>query len=202
MHRKPRLAFMARHGRNVVLLGAMLGVTSAAMAQGERSLPPVADQTTADDPDVADNDQLERAGHIASQPVRDVGFNKTKIPLVLQEAVSGPYATPKREDCRWISYELARLDQALGPDFDVEGKSKEDKIEQIAFAGGEMVVNSLLPFRGLVREISGAAPADRRKSAAVNAGLARRGYMRGLAQAKGCAPTAYAAGQEASPTTP
>ena len=190
MHRKPRLASMARHGCRVGLLGALFGMPSTGVSAQERA--PVADQTTADNPDVADNDQLERAGHIPSQPVRDVGIDKTKIPPVLQEAFDAPYATPKRQDCRWLNYELARLDQALGPDFDVT-KAKEDKVEQIAFAGGEMLVNSFIPFRGLVREISGAAPADRRMKAAVNAGLARRGYVRGLAQAKSCAPESLAA---------
>ena len=192
MDRKPRLALMTRHGRRVALLGAAIGLPAGTLsAQSPVSLPPVADQTTADDPDVADNDQLDRAGHIASQPVRDVGIGKTKIPPVLQEAFDAPYAVPKRQDCRWLNYELARLDQVLGPDFDVT-KAKEDKVEQIAFAGGEMIVNSVIPFRGLVREISGAAPADRRMKAAVNAGLARRGYVRGLAQVKSCAPTRYA----------
>jgi hypothetical protein len=37
-----------------------------------------------------------------------------------------------------------------------------------------------------VREISGAAPAERRLQAAVTAGVARRGYLRGQAAAKGC----------------
>jgi len=48
------------------------------------------------------------------------------------------------------------------------------------------VVNSLIPLRGLVREVSGAAPADRRLEAAIDAGLARRGYLRGLAVSRGC----------------
>jgi len=133
------------------------------------------------------DDTLERAGHIATQPVRDVGITKDRIPRVLQEAVDDTYAPPPRESCAWLNYELARLDQALGPDFDAEVEENEDKVERLALAGGEMIVNSIIPFRGLVREISGAAPAERRRLAAVNAGLARRGYIRGLAKAKDCA---------------
>ncbi|WP_231848707.1 hypothetical protein [Sphingobium sp. SYK-6] len=140
-------------------------------------------------------EELEKAGRIASQPARDVGISKRKVPPVLQEAVKKPYAVPRRQDCRWLNYELARLNQALGPDFDVEDKSDEDKVEQLAYAGGEMIVNSLIPFRGLVREISGAGPADRRRTAAINAGLARRGYLRGLATAKSCASSAMAAAE-------
>jgi hypothetical protein len=59
-------------------------------------------------------------------------------------------------------------------------------VTQLAEAGGAMVVNSLIPFRGIVREVSGAAAKERRMRAAVNAGLARRGYLRGLAATKGC----------------
>lgn len=135
--------------------------------------------------------RIEKAGDIAVQPVRDVGLTSSGIHPALSDAVVAPYKVPKRMDCRWLNWELARLNQALGPDFDIEDKPQEDKVERLAFAGGEMVVNSLIPFRGLVREISGAAPSDRRKAAAVNAGLARRGYIRGLAQTKSCPPASY-----------
>lgn len=170
--RPPRRGPNAARGLVLAVLALAAAWPPAAAAQGRDKTP--------------EEEDLERAGRIASQPVRDVGIAKGRIPLVLQEAVDRPYAPPRRQDCRWLAYELARLDQALGPDFDVDDKSEEDKVEQIAFAGGEMIVNSLIPFRGLVREISGAAPADRRKAAAINAGLARRGYIRGLAAAARC----------------
>ena len=51
---------------------------------------------------------------------------------------------------------------------------------------GRTVVNSLIPFRGLVREISGAAPAERRLNAAIQASFARRGFLRGVATGRGC----------------
>ncbi|MEK7111976.1 MAG: hypothetical protein AAB875_01485, partial [Patescibacteria group bacterium] len=62
----------------------------------------------------------------------------------------------------------------------------EDRTSKIAEGVGKSLVNSLIPFRGVVREISGAAPAERRLRAAIAAGLARRGYLRGMASAKGC----------------
>ena len=48
------------------------------------------------------------------------------------------------------------------------------------------MVNSLIPFRGIVREVSGAAPAERRLAAAIDAGFARRGFLRGVLSARGC----------------
>jgi len=178
MHRKPRLFRPRNDARAAALIAAaLLFVPAGAWAEqtGE------------------EKNTFEKAGDIASQPVRDVGIAKSSIPPVLKEAIAAPYATPRRQDCRWLNYELARLNQALGPDFDIEDKPQEDKVERLAFAGGEMLVNSIIPFRGLVREISGAGPADRRRTAAINAGLARRGYIRGLAHIKSCPPPKPAA---------
>ncbi len=129
---------------------------------------------------------LDKAGDIAAQPVRDVGIDRKKIPQVLQDAVEAPYRLPASRGCRAITAELATLNAVLGPDFGTGTSENENKFGKIAAAGGEMLVNSLIPFRGLVREISGAASADRRYAAAVSAGFARRGFLRGMAQTKRC----------------
>jgi len=132
----------------------------------------------------AEDKTLERAGKIASQPARDVGIAKTKIAPILQQAVEEPYRAPQKR-CRDLLAELAQLNEALGPDFD-GNKKGDDRVTQLAEAGGEMIVGSLIPFRGVVREVTGAASADRRKTAAVNAGLARRGFLRGIAEERRC----------------
>lgn len=129
---------------------------------------------------------VRRAGDIVTQPVRDVGIDKKEIPAILLAAEKGPYAPPRGVWCAAISTELAELDAALGPDFDAAQPGQDSRVGGIAAAGGEMIVNSLIPFRGLVREISGAAPAERRMAVAVTAGVARRGYLRGIAMARGC----------------
>ncbi|ETI63312.1 hypothetical protein C100_13485 [Sphingobium sp. C100] len=129
---------------------------------------------------------LDKAGKIATQPARDVGLDKDEIPLVLQRAVENPYATPSSRTCKGLNMGLGELDAVLGDDFTVGREANEDRTGKIAEAVGKTIVNSLIPFRGLVREISGAAPAERRLQAAVTAGVARRGYLRGLASAKGC----------------
>ncbi|MET0137697.1 MAG: hypothetical protein ABW048_10705 [Sphingobium sp.] len=132
-----------------------------------------------------DDGTVHRAGEIVTQPVRDVGLSKKKIPPILVSATGDPYARPSGK-CSAISGELAQLNAALGPDFGQPAKKKGSKGGNIAAAGGEMVVNTFIPFRGLVREVTGAASADRRMAAAVNAGLARRGFLRGVGQARGC----------------
>lgn len=126
-----------------------------------------------------------RAEKIVTQPARDVGIEKTKIPEVLARAVEQPYASPGK-GCRQTVASMAELNEVLGPDFGGNAKENENKFGNLAAAGGEFVVNSLIPFRGIVREVSGAGPAQRRLDAAINAGLARRGYLRGLAVSRGC----------------
>ena len=49
------------------------------------------------------------------------------------------------------------------------------------------VVSSFIPFRGLIREVSGANDHDRKVRAAIQAGIARRGFLKGVGQSKGCA---------------
>ena len=133
---------------------------------------------------------LDKAGRIATQPGRDVGLDKQEIPEVLQRAVEYPYAKPSGRTCKALNTDLAGLNAVLGDDFVVGREANEDRTGKIAEAVGKTVINSLIPFRGLVREISGAAPAERRLQGAVSAGIARRGYLRGLASARGCKITA------------
>lgn len=127
---------------------------------------------------------LDEAGKIASQPARDVGAVKTKIPPVLEAAADGPYTLRGLSSCGAMAAKLGQLDEALGPDFD----DAPGKGESLAKVGGKAVVNSLIPFRGVVREVSGAAAADRRLAAATDAGIAQRGFLRGVYQTRGCKP--------------
>jgi hypothetical protein len=129
---------------------------------------------------------VDKAGRIATQPVRDIGIDKNEIPPVLLEAVRDPYKAPGNRTCKGLNSGMGELNAVLGEDFTVGEEANENRTGKIAEAVGRSVVNSLIPFRGLVREITGAAPAERRLQAAVTAGVARRGYLHGLANAKGC----------------
>lgn len=127
---------------------------------------------------------IDKAGKIVSQPARDIGAVKTRIPPPLEEASTDPYATEGLATCPALAARIDELDGVLGPDF---GEGERNKTS-LAELGGRAVVNSLIPFRGIVREVSGAAAADRRLEAAVEAGLARRGFLRGLYLARNCSP--------------
>lgn len=164
--------------RTITLL-ASLTFAGTALAQN-----PPAPEKKEDGPKKED-DTLKTAGKIVTQPGRDVGIDKAKVPPVLASAVSQPYANPGK-GCTPVVAGLRDLNNVLGPDFGTNSAENENKAGKLAKAGGEAVVNSLIPLRGIVREVSGAGPADRRVEAAVDAGLARRGYLRGLAVSRGC----------------
>jgi len=163
-----------------VLLGSMLWAAPAP-AQRNQAEPPPREQ-----PDkVAETGK--KAGEIVTQPARDVGVAKTGIPPILEQASDDPYSLSGLRTCRQLSAAVRELNEALGPDFAAgRNAEKENRAGRLAEAGGKTIINSFIPFRGLVREISGAAPAQRRLEAAITAGYARRGFLRGVHQTRKC----------------
>ena len=151
-------------------------------AQPPAQAPP---QTSAPAPTSGARDKAEE---IISQPARDVGVSKVKIPPALVKASEAPYSLDGLKTCRQISGAVQELNLALGPDFQAGGKYQENRAAKLAEAGGTSVINSIIPFRSLVREATGAAPADRRLRAATNAGYARRGFLRGVYLTRKCRP--------------
>jgi hypothetical protein len=128
----------------------------------------------------------QSAGRIASQPAKDVGVAKTTIPPALIAASDNPYSLKGIKTCRDISAAFHALTDVIGPDFRAGEVKKENRAGKLAEAGGQTVVISLIPFRGLVREVTGAAPAQRRLNRAFDAGYARRGFLRGIHQTRKC----------------
>jgi len=164
----------------LISLMLVLGATDAALAQTNQ-------QDDAPQPRPSRIQDVGRsAGRIASQPARDVGVAKTGIPPVLQDAWDAPYGMKGIKTCRDISAAFHALTDVIGPDFKAGEVKKENRAGKLAEAGGKTIVNSLIPFRGLVREVSGAAPAQRRLEHAVAAGYARRGFLRGMHQVRKC----------------
>jgi hypothetical protein len=123
------------------------------------------------------------AGDAAMTPVEDVNLKRKEIPPVLLSAQDDPYSRESTRNCAQLNTALDALDAVLGPDFDSGAESKHGLN---ATSVAKSVVGSFIPFRGVIREVSGAAGAERRYNAAVDAGIARRGYLRGIARSKGC----------------
>ena len=124
---------------------------------------------------------------VVTGPLADVNLKRKDVPEDLLAIQDNPYASTGFINCAGIISELEKMNAVLGPDFDeveVDEAARKRK-EGVANAAGGLV-SSLIPFRSLVREISGAGRADRDYREALYAGVVRRGYLKGLGEARNC----------------
>jgi len=181
-HRKICIAALSM--ASAALLPCAATAQSTAPADPATSpAPATADPAPQSTRDEKRKETIDDTKDVVSQPAKDVGIAKTKIPPSLVEASNAPYSLAGLRTCRQIADAVRVLDAALGPDYSAGGPN--DKMS-VGKAAGGAVVNSLIPFRGVVREVSGAAAADRRLAAATQAGFARRGFLRGVHLTRGC----------------
>lgn len=155
------------------LVGAfvMMGLVATPVMARQEDKP-----ITSRDPDAMD---------VAKTPVNDLNVGRDgEIPPLLIQATAEPYRIKGLAKCRQLSAAIKDLDEVLGPDIDLPAEER-DRIN--AGRVGKWVVASFIPFRGLIREVSGANAQDRKVNAAIQAGLTRRGFLKGVGQAKGCA---------------
>lgn len=143
-------------------------------------------------PALAQKVDKEDVKDVAETPLEDVGLSKEEIAEILVTAAQDPYASKQLKTCNAIVAEIAELDTVLGEDYDIAGE-EDTGIDPKGAA--KSVVGSIIPFRGLVREVSGAAGDERKARAAVVAGMVRRGYLKGLGQSRGCKYPARPKGQ-------
>jgi len=126
------------------------------------------------------------AEEVAMTPLRDLNIDPQDIPEVLQRAATDPYAAAGLDRCDALVTEIAELDMVLGADYDIaEDDGGGDRINEGRI--GQSLVGSIIPFRGIVREVTGAAGNERDLRAAYTAGMVRRAYLKGWGQGRGCA---------------
>jgi hypothetical protein len=78
---------------------------------------------------------------------------------------------------------VQELDAVLGPDFDVATPAER----KLTFGGvAKSVVGSFIPFRGVIREISGANKHAQDFQDAILAGMMRRAFLKGQGLKLGC----------------
>lgn len=126
-----------------------------------------------------------------TQPLSDLNLRGKDIPSVLLVAQASPYSLDRGTDCASLYREVGRLDEVLGPDADEEADS-EGLINKGLKVGGN-ILGGLIPFRGLVRQLSGANAERARWQAAIYSGIARRSFLKGFAKARLCTPPQEAA---------
>lgn len=132
------------------------------------------------------------------QPFRDLNLVRETLPAPLVEAGKSPYAPPA--DCAAAAAELARLTDALGPDVDTADGGEGGFSGEAVIAGAVRSAIGL-PFRGVVRRLTGAEKRDETFRTAVLAGMVRRGYLKGARSQMAC-DAAPVLTQAAAPAPP
>ncbi len=155
--------------------------------------------------DITGNKTVREAVDAATGPLEDLNIKQREIPEVLKVAARNPYARPAKARCAFVKEELAKLDEALGPD--LEGKlekagegefmsmanlevemPKTEAVQGMAMDYAKSAVLStirsqtdILPFRSIMRKVTGADRYQKKLTHAYEAGKLRRAYLKGYA---------------------
>ncbi|QZH74951.1 MAG: hypothetical protein JY451_15120 [Erythrobacter sp.] len=137
-------------------------------------------------PAMAQDDVSDREPDLidaAMTPLTDLNLARDPIPAVLIAARSDPYANRGMADCAAILSGIGDLDAVLGDDYDTR-VARERRLTPGGVA--QRAVGMFIPFRGIIRELSGANNHEFEFREAIVAGQMRRAYLKGLGEARGC----------------
>lgn len=114
-------------------------------------------------------------------------FDGKEPPQKLLEVQDDPYSLAGLGQCAAIIREVEELNAVLGPDVNESvDKSRAKKREETAGRVAGTVAGGIIPFRGLIGEVTGANAERRRYELAVYAGTVRRGFLKGVGLERGC----------------
>ena len=115
-----------------------------------------------------------------TQPLDDLNLAPDDPAAALVRAAGAPDRPPA--GCADAARELAGLEQALG-----SGRMAAPAAPDAADVAAGVVRSVVrLPFRGVVRELTGAERRAKQRQARLYAGMFRRGYLDGWRTARGC----------------
>jgi hypothetical protein len=162
--------------------------------------------------DLHANKNVGEAIEAATGPLQDLNLRRQEIPPLLVKAAMDPYAKAKKIKCTDIKSEVVELDELLGPDVEAKSitlaSSDGDLGDNIAKLGDTEIPETaslvddagglardtlmstirsktdILPFRSIIRSISGANSHQKKLAAAYEAGKLRRAYLKGLADVR------------------
>lgn len=175
-----KLSIHSRAGLLLAAAGLAFAAAPAFAQQGKTPAPTAEADKTADKP-ITERDV--GAKDVALTPLSDLNIKKGEIPQILLDAQDDPYDLSGLARCPALAAEIGELNAVLGDDLDV-AVAKRGSVS--AGRAAQAALGSFIPFRGLIREVSGANAQDRKIQAAIVAGSARRGFLKGVGQQRGC----------------
>jgi hypothetical protein len=137
-------------------------------------------------------------GAAATAPLDDLNLRREYIPTVLLQAEANPYDLRNLNQCSTTGAEIARLNEALGPDTDEppspDGSRISERAADAAAAGALAAIRDattdFIPGRSWIRRLSGAEQHSRQVQSAIQAGRMRRAFLKGVGMQRNCAPPA------------
>ncbi|WP_417622160.1 hypothetical protein [Parasphingorhabdus sp.] len=133
-------------------------------------------------PGAQEDSTLEAAGNKVTEP-----FDGKEVPQKLKDIQDDPYSLSGLRSCSAIIREVRELNEVLGPDVnETVDKSLAKKREETAGRVAGSAIGSIIPFGGIIGEVTGANAERRRYNQAVYAGTVRRGFLKGVGLQKGC----------------
>ena len=127
-------------------------------------------------------------------PAEDLNLKQVPLPEVLQRAQINPYDMRTMEACDAVAAEVERLDAALGADRDEppvpDTRTVDEKRDGVSAGALKLGIEAVTPYRGIVRWITGADARAKSVQEAIEAGFARRGFLKGMAVKMNCRPPA------------
>ncbi|WP_335663891.1 hypothetical protein [Parasphingorhabdus sp.] len=133
-------------------------------------------------PGAQEDSTLESAGNKVTEP-----FDGKEVPQKLIDIQDEPYSLSGMRGCAAIIAEVRDLNDVLGPDVNERvNKSLGKKREATAARVAGSAIGSIIPFSGIIGEVTGANAERRRYNEAVYAGTVRRGFLKGVGLQKGC----------------
>lgn len=177
-----------------LLIGQMVALPSPSVAQAqlEASDPSSKSRAESQRPLTSREESRDSLRGAVTTPLRDVNLIKTDIPPILLQAVINPYARSGLRSCAALRKQIIDLNQVLGDDFDdrSSGRAVESSDRKSAYGVVATIVTDIIPMRSWIRKLSGAEQRDRQVQEAIAAGIARRSYLKGVGQVRGCKPPA------------
>lgn len=125
-------------------------------------------------------------GDAVTAPLQDLNLRRDEIPTVLLQAEANPYDLRNLSNCRTIGAEVARLDEALGPDRDAPpaqdgsyvSERAADAAARAALDAVRGTVTDFVPARSWVRRLTGADAHSKHVQSAIQAGCVAARFSR------------------------
>jgi hypothetical protein len=149
-------------------------------------------------------------GDAITAPLRTLNLIKPDVVAALRSAAEAPYAAPQPVTCDAIGAEVLALNTALGADLDAIASNTSTSLadrgseaaNKAAFGALRNAADGLVPYGGLVRQLTGANRAAKEAADARAAGAIRRAYLKGFGQSMKCEAPAAPLSEGRAPPKP